>query len=436
MQTKRSTSTKLLFVAVAVAVACWSAVSVSAWVAPSASGVNANTNAAKATFNAKFHPIATRSTGKQHQHQYRYQSQSQYQYQFQYHSSNRPSDTRLYDTNNNNSDNNNDNDSDDNNNSGNGNKLLEFLSPYDSKIPEELREEIYRAEANTPAARDRGTRVALYSLLAFVGIGLAAFNGFLTDLRDQETARIAAEATTAVASASANAAGGASPNSLYVLEEAGFGWVVANPVTKFLFTNKIGGGFSLLLGGGSGLMAEAEFDSKRLNAEKIYEELERRRAQKTKKQRKKSKQKSKNTTTTSVGGKKKRRSGKEQKRLAAISEVVLEPKAESEAGAPASEATPPPAAATPATTATATEESAPGNDSDNDNNNNNKGGVFGKMKELYEKADSMAASQALIMNKNLEEAGLVEKITDETGLKVIGREKAKELEEESKQEQK
>jgi len=423
MQTKRSTSTKLLFVVVAVAVACWSAVSVSAWVAPSSSGVNANTNAAKATFNAKFHPIATRSTGKQHQHhhhhQYRYQSQFQSQFQSQYHSSNRPSNTRLYDTNNdnnNNSDGNNNSDDNNNTNSGNGNKLLEFLSPYDSKIPEELREEIYRAEANTPAARDRGTRVALYSLLAFVGIGLAAFNGFLTDLRDQETARIAAEATTAVASAS--------PNSLYVLEEAGFGWVVANPVTKFLFTNKIGGVFSLLLGGGSGLMAEAEFDSKRLNAEKIYEELERRRAQKTKKQRKKSKQKSKNTTT-SVGGKKKRRSGKEQKRLAAISEVVLEPKAESEAGAPASEAT----------TATATEESAPGNDIDSESDNN-KGGVFGKMKELYEKADSMAASQALIMNKNLEEAGLVEKITDETGLKVIGREKAKELEEESKQEQK
>jgi len=60
---------------------------------------------------------------------------------------------------------------------------------------------------------------------------------------------------------------------------------------------------------------------------------------------------------------------------------------------------------------------------------NEKKGVFGKMKDLYEKADSMAASQALIMNKNLEEAGVVEKITDETGLKVIGREEAQKLEE-------
>jgi hypothetical protein len=56
-------------------------------------------------------------------------------------------------------------------------------------------------------------------------------------------------------------------------------------------------------------------------------------------------------------------------------------------------------------------------------------GIFGKMKELYEKADSMAASQALIMNKNLEDAGVIDKITDETGLKVIGREEAKKVEE-------
>jgi hypothetical protein len=36
----------------------------------------------------------------------------------------------------------------------------------------------------------------------------------------------------------------------------------------------------------------------------------------------------------------------------------------------------------------------------------------------------MAASQALLLNKKLEDAGVVEKITDETGLKVIGKEEA------------
>jgi hypothetical protein len=33
--------------------------------------------------------------------------------------------------------------------------------------------------------------------------------------------------------------------------------------------------------------------------------------------------------------------------------------------------------------------------------------------------------QALLLNKKLEEVGVVEKITDETGLKVIGKEAAK-----------
>ncbi len=55
------------------------------------------------------------------------------------------------------------------------------------------------------------------------------------------------------------------------------------------------------------------------------------------------------------------------------------------------------------------------------------GGIFDTIKNFYEKADSMAASQALLLNKELEDRGIVEKITDETGLKVIGKEAAKEL---------
>ena len=44
---------------------------------------------------------------------------------------------------------------------------------------------------------------------------------------------------------------------------------------------------------------------------------------------------------------------------------------------------------------------------------------------MYDEADRMAASQALLLNKELEELGVVDKITDETGLKVIGKDAAK-----------
>ena len=56
-------------------------------------------------------------------------------------------------------------------------------------------------------------------------------------------------------------------------------------------------------------------------------------------------------------------------------------------------------------------------------------GFMGKMKDFYEKADSMAASNALLLNKELEDRGVVEKITDETGLKVIGKDAASKLQE-------
>ena len=50
--------------------------------------------------------------------------------------------------------------------------------------------------------------------------------------------------------------------------------------------------------------------------------------------------------------------------------------------------------------------------------------ILGKIQGFYEKADAMAASQALLLNKELEDMGVVEKITDESGLKVIGKEAA------------
>jgi hypothetical protein len=266
------------------------------------------------------------------------------------------------------------------------NGWLDSLSPYESKIPEELKDQIYLAEGNTPAAKERGQRVGLYALVAFIGILFAFFNGFLTELR----------------------ADGADGSPGVDLADSGFGWVLDNFLFSFLFTNKIGGAICLLGGAGSGLLAEAEFDTKRLNAEKIYEELERRRDSKTKKKLKK-----KTPVASTATGKKKRRPGKQAKRLVALSEVVLEDK-EPTAAATSKELV-------EATTETETKETEEKKKEDK------KGGVFGGIKDFYNQADSMAASQAMLLNKSLEDAGVVEKITDETGFKVIGREEAAKL---------
>mmetsp|Transcript_6128 Transcript_6128/g.6870 ORF Transcript_6128/g.6870 Transcript_6128/m.6870 type:complete len:381 (+) Transcript_6128:201-1343(+) len=281
------------------------------------------------------------------------------------------------------------------------NRLFEFLSVYESKIPEELKEEIFQAEANTESAKDRGKRVGLYTCLAIVGIALASFNGYLTELRADSSSSL----------------------DISVLEQIGFEWVLVNPILNFLFTNKIGGGICLLFGGASGLLAEAEFDTKRLNAEKIYEELERRRDERVKKKERKK------TGTVVTRSTNMRLSGKEKKRLRALAEVMMDDDTDKIK-----------------TTATAMAASVGSSNNDIDlvkqkipvdalserketsskeDMGNEDQSIFGKMKELYEQADSMAASQALIMNKNLEDAGVVEKITDETGLRVIGREEAK-----------
>ncbi|KAG7343735.1 hypothetical protein IV203_021743 [Nitzschia inconspicua] len=283
--------------------------------------------------------------------------------------------------------------------------IFDFLNPYDSKIPPDLVEEIYRAEANTEAAKDRGTRILVYTLLAILGIGLASFNGFLTEVRVNGLP----EGTNAVVVVPPPTG-----DTLDILVQAGFGWVLENPLYKFLFTNKIGGALCLLFGGGSALLAEAEFDSKRINAEKIYEELERRRQQQ---QRTITKTRPTTTAKSTTTKKKKRQSGKEKKSLKALSEVFDTTNEAKEREGKTS-------IAIPEENDDLTTDMGSGN---SDGGGSGGGGVFDKMKELYEKADSMAASQALLLNKKLEDAGVVEKITDETGLKVIGREKAKEL---------
>lgn len=291
------------------------------------------------------------------------------------------------------------------------NRLLEFLDVYKSKIPEELKDEIYEAEANTEAAKDRGQRVALYTILTILGISIASFNGFLTELQSDST--------------------------FSDLKQIGFGWVVANPICKFFLTTRLGGGVCFVSGGICGLLAEAEFDTKRLNAEKIYEELERRRDSRLKKPKKQRKQKM-TTKTTSRSSKKLRLSGKKKRQRKALSEVVMDDDTNEKEerttiikkleGLPVNpdssidfdkQQTATVAAVDEAKDMTTTKEE--------DEDGNDDQSIFGKMKELYNKADSMAASQALIMNRNLEEAGVLEKITDETGLRVIGKEEAKKV---------
>lgn len=99
-------------------------------------------------------------------------------------------------------------------------------------IPEEYREEIFRAEANTPAAKDRDTRVAFFATIALLGIVVSSFNAFLTTMRD----------------------GG----DLSGINDLGFGWTSGNVLTSFLFLNKFGGGLALLSAGLGGTMVELE----------------------------------------------------------------------------------------------------------------------------------------------------------------------------------
>ena len=260
---------------------------------------------------------------------------------------------------------------------------FDFLTkPFESKIPPELREEIFRAEANTPAAKERGQRVALLAVVSFVAILCAFFNVFLSELRSGGADGVGVD-----------------------LAETSFGWVQDNFLTSFLFLNKVGGGICLLGGAGAGLLAEAELDTKRTNSEKIYEELVRRREAKVK----------------SVEGKisakkKKKRSGKETKRLGALSEVFVEDEVEP--------------TTTIASAKSASEEASSDAKVAVEEKGDEKGeekGLLGQLKGFYDKADTLAASQALLLNKRLEEVGLLEKITDETGLKVIGKEEAAKL---------
>ena len=103
-----------------------------------------------------------------------------------------------------------------------------------SQIPPELRDEIFAAEANTPAAQGRQQRIITYIVLTFLGVTAAFFNAFLSDLRFGD--------------------GAPSEDLAYY----GFDWVQNNFLLSFAFTNKIGGALGLLGAGLSGTLAEVE----------------------------------------------------------------------------------------------------------------------------------------------------------------------------------
>ena len=274
---------------------------------------------------------------------------------------------------------------------------LEFLlDPKPTKIPPELKDEIYKAESNTAAAKERQTRVLAYTAMALLGISCAFLNVFLTELRSSVTEAVEQQ-------------GQGSPVSL---EDIGWGWVGTNFVFQFLLANKIGGALALMGGAGSAMMVEAEVDSQRANAEKIWEEFERRRNENQTTKKKNSSSANARSGTGKAppqarpGSGKNKPSGAQRKRLAALSEVVLDDP----------------------DVVVGTQESVVEDDTDAAAPKGD--GVLGKLKGWYEQADSMAAAQALLLNKELEDKGVLEKITDETGLRVIGKEAAAKLQQE------
>lgn len=273
---------------------------------------------------------------------------------------------------------------------------LEFiLDPKPTKIPPELKDEIYKAEANTAAAKERQTRVLAYIAVALFGISCTFLNVFLTELRSTVTEAVDQQQL--------------QEGSMVSLQDIGWGWVETNFVFRFLLANKIGGALTLLGGAGSAMMVEAEIDSQRANAEKIWEELERRRSenQTTKKKKSVGSGAGKVPPPSRTSSGKSKPSGAQRKRLAALSEVVLDD---------------------PGNVVEAQAAGADGIAGARKGDS-----VLGKLKGWYEQADSMAAAQALLLNKELEDKGVLDKITDETGLRVIGKEAAAKLQQEMKE---
>jgi len=240
------------------------------------------------------------------------------------------------------------------------------LNFFNANIPDDIKNEIFEAESNTQAGKERNGRLATYTTVIIVGLSIAAFNTFLTTLVDDGEN----------------------------LSETMFGWIASNnPLNEFLFLNKIGGAIALVSAGVCGVLAEVELRARRDNVEKIWKEVQRRKEEREKGGGKAAKKKARRS----------KKAKKQKKRLAALSEVV----AEKPAKEPVELAAPKKA-----------------DDTSKDTPEKEDGGILGKVKDFYKKADDMAAAQALLLNKELEDRGVVEKVTDESGLKVIGKEAA------------
>jgi hypothetical protein len=341
--------------------------------------------------------------------------------------SNLPTRTRLYNINNDDSTNINSNSNDTQQQQQQQPKEKNILdlvfNPYQSNIPKEIEKDIFIAEGNTQAAKDRTQRITVYATIAFIGVLCAFFNGFITELRNHPTLP---DGSVILPSSSTD---------IDLLESIGFGWVYSNFIVQFLFTNKLGGLLCLLLGGGAGLLAEAEYDTRRINAEKIYTEIIRRRTAKQEGGpiRGKKSSSTKSSSGNSNSNNKRRSNSKEAKRLNALSEVAFDVLSSSKKPKITSDAI----VDTPTNSASRNDDGVdvqaqptnPGatNDAETFANvdiSNAGNNILDKIKDFYNQADTMAATQALLLNKKLEEEGLLTKITDETGLKVIGKEAA------------
>lgn len=184
----------------------------------------------------------------------------------------------------------------------------------------------------------------------------------------------------------------------------------SNPLTGFLFTNAIGGALGLLGAGLSGTLAEVELRSKKENAEKIWAEMQRRKEMKERPTTKKSKKKRLQSSS------KRDMTGKQKKRMSALEELMVD-----------DEPTAPVEVPTVVEATSESQEKEVDQPATSNNEQEGDGGILGKIKGFYEKADSMAASQALLLNKELEDRGVLEKITDESGLRVVGKEAASKL---------
>lgn len=146
--------------------------------------------------------------------------------------------------------------------------------------------------------------------------------------------------------------------------------------------------------------------SRKENAEKIWEEMQRRQSKKESRSAKKQKKR------TLARSSKRDMTGKQKKRLSALEELMVDDEPATQA-APVEDSSKTVTESADTTTAESKEGGSEGED-----------GIMGKIAGFYKKADSMAASQALLLNKELEDRGVIDKITDETGLKVVGKEQA------------